>query len=756
MPDRSGQQFGDYRLKKRIGKGGFGEVYLAEHVGRGTQVALKLLHASLTQERFITAFQREARVLSQLDHPNIVHLFDYGVEQTTPFVVFEYAENGSLGKRYPLGVTFPFVSIASYTRQIAEALQYAHDRGIMHRDVKPDNMLLGNNGEILLSDFGLATLAPDGHIDPEDPLRFAGTLNHMAPEQFFGQPRPASDQYALAVTVYTWICGEYPFQGTSRMMALRNTSAPPPLLSTKVPDISPEVEQVICKALDRWPANRFSSVLEFAQALEQACKKTIDFFPIPEGIQKTARMWVGEASIHLHAKRYPEVIAACDRALEAKPDFSWAYSVRGLAYYRLHEYTKAIGNYDRAIEIDPRYVQALSNRGLAYHDLKHYQQAISNYDRAIACDPTDVTAHNNRGWTHYHLGNYQQAINDYQRAITLSPRFAKAYINLGHTYYAQKEYEKALASFTQALDIDPKQQAVYFQQGRTFFDLKEYQQSVEAYHQTIELNPQDAMAYLNRGWSYHMLKAYEKALEDFAQALNLKPDDARIYNNRGWTYRAMKEHKLALADFEQASALDAKLTNARNGLEKTYWDLNKHQELITFYNKSIERNPQDAEAYFNRGRAHNLLKKPQALSDFTQALELQPHMLAAYIERGFIYDNRREYKLALADFQQALKISDHHPRIHFGLGHVYFALKENEKSIQAYSQMIELVSRYLTPRHNDSPHLPINMCQRTIIVAGLTIRCKITPRPCLTLSRPSSSVHVGRRPISIAASLTMR
>lgn len=203
MPDRSGQQFGNYRLKKRIGKGGFGEVYLAEQMGRGTQVAIKLLRASLTREKFITAFHHEAHVLSQLEHPNIVHLIDYGVEQTTPFVVLEYAQNGSLGKRYPLGVTFPFVSLASYTRQIAEALQYAHDRGIMHRDVKPDNMLLGNNGEILLSNFGLAALASEGHIDPDDPLRFVGTLRYMAPEQFFGQPRLASDQFALAVTVYT-------------------------------------------------------------------------------------------------------------------------------------------------------------------------------------------------------------------------------------------------------------------------------------------------------------------------------------------------------------------------------------------------------------------------------------------------------------------------------------------------------------------------------------------------------------------------
>lgn len=106
-------------------------------------------------------------------------------------------------------------------------------------------------------------------------------------------------------------------------------SVAPPSLSEKFPDISPEVEQVLFQALDRWPGNRFSSVVEFAQALERACRKTIDFFPISEGIHKNARMWMSEASIHYKAKRYRDVLTACDHASEDRPDYAWAYSFKG-------------------------------------------------------------------------------------------------------------------------------------------------------------------------------------------------------------------------------------------------------------------------------------------------------------------------------------------------------------------------------------------------------------------------------------------
>src|ERR1019366_9168236 len=146
------------------------------------------------------------------------------------------------------------------------ALQYAHDHGVIHRDVKPENMLLGKNERIQLSDFGLALLVQGkSHIS-----KSAGTTAYMAPEQLQGKPCKASDQYALGVVVYEWLCGSPPFTGSEREMTIQQLYTPPPALHTRVRGFSPVIEEVIMKALAKDPAARFASVHEFAQALEQA------------------------------------------------------------------------------------------------------------------------------------------------------------------------------------------------------------------------------------------------------------------------------------------------------------------------------------------------------------------------------------------------------------------------------------------------------------------------------------------------------
>ncbi|GHO61027.1 serine/threonine-protein kinase [Ktedonobacter robiniae] len=228
MPTAIDAQIGPYRLKRQVGEGGFGKVFLAEHITDHTQVALKLLHTFADDDEeekeayaeAAVAFQQEFRVLQSMQHTNIVHVLDGMLDGETPYVAMEYCSYGAFARRYPLGVILPLNLIVSRVRQVASALHYAHQLGVIHRDVKPQNMLFGVNEEILLSDFGLAALTNKGEIDPADPYRFTGTLYYMAPEQFFGQPVPNSDQYALAVTVYNWLSGSFPFPLAGRRKPL--------------------------------------------------------------------------------------------------------------------------------------------------------------------------------------------------------------------------------------------------------------------------------------------------------------------------------------------------------------------------------------------------------------------------------------------------------------------------------------------------------------------------------------------------------
>src|SRR5438067_1352934 len=269
MADRVGQHFGNYRLVALLGQGGFAEVYLGQHVRFDQQAAIKVLHAHLSEQE-AEHFQREAETIAKLAHPAIVRVFDYDVHEGVPFVVMDYAPNGSLRQRFPKGSLVPLPVIVSSVKQVADALQYAHEQKFIHRDVKPENILLGRRQEVLLSDFGIATIAHSTSSLSTSAEGTSGTLAYMAPEQIEGHPRPTSDQYALAVVVYEWLCGERPFEGSVSELMAQHLSMPPPSLRERVPAIPLEVEQVVLRALAKDPKERFASVKDFASALEQA------------------------------------------------------------------------------------------------------------------------------------------------------------------------------------------------------------------------------------------------------------------------------------------------------------------------------------------------------------------------------------------------------------------------------------------------------------------------------------------------------
>src|SRR5579859_1658974 len=265
MVDRVNQQLGNYRLIRLLGEGGFAEVYLGEHIHLGTQAAVKVLHTQLTSDD-MEQFRTEARTIASLEHPHIVRILEFGLESKTPFLVMSYAPHGTLRQRHPRGVSLPLVTIVSYVEQMADALQYAHDEKLIHRDVKPENMLVGRRNEVLLSDFGIATAAQSSRYQSTQDV--IGTVAYMAPEQIQGKPRPASDQYSLGIVVYEWISGSRPFHGSFTELCTQHIFASPPPLHEKIPGVSAEVEQVVLTALAKDPKGRFATVKAFATALE--------------------------------------------------------------------------------------------------------------------------------------------------------------------------------------------------------------------------------------------------------------------------------------------------------------------------------------------------------------------------------------------------------------------------------------------------------------------------------------------------------
>lgn len=306
MMERIGQQLGNYRLIRLLGSGGSADVYLGEHVHLGTQAAIKVLHSGSMIHNMQESFIKEARIIAPLTHPNIVRLLEFGFAGQTPYLVMDYAPGGSLRQKYPRDGTLPNPrEMLNYTRQVASALQYAHDESIIHRDVKPENMLFGRDGRVLLSDFGIAraqsahTLTGTGMI---------GTPDYIAPEQLEkNKPHLASDQYALGIVVYEWLAGRVPFQGSTVMeVAFQHLSATPPPLREFVRDVPDDVEKVIFKTLAKDPGQRYHSVTDFAEALEKAMHADYAWFTS----QRAAPMSRSSETGHLTTLTVSELLPA--------------------------------------------------------------------------------------------------------------------------------------------------------------------------------------------------------------------------------------------------------------------------------------------------------------------------------------------------------------------------------------------------------------------------------------------------------------
>jgi len=338
MVDRVGQQLGNYRLLRLLGQGGQASVYLGEHLYLKSQAALKVRHTVLTEEEQ-TVFLQEAQTLVSLSHPYIVRVLDFALQDGMPFLVMEYAPHGTLRQRHPKGTKLPLDLILPYIQQVASALQYTHDQRLIHRDVKPENLLLSSHDQVLLSDFGLVMHAPQtlasGSTELMEPL-LAGTTPYLAPEQLRGKAQPASDQYALGVAIYEWLCGKPPFQGPFLEVAVQHVSAPPPSLREQVPDLSPAIEEVVLRALAKEPEQRFTRVLDFATALAYAFqqavsprlapKRGVETGQRPPSMPNLPRGTVTllftdiEGSTRLLqclGERYPDVLAECRGLLRA-------------------------------------------------------------------------------------------------------------------------------------------------------------------------------------------------------------------------------------------------------------------------------------------------------------------------------------------------------------------------------------------------------------------------------------------------------
>ena len=280
MEDLSGKQLGKYQVIAPLGEGGMAAVFKAYQAGMDRYVALKILprHYAADPE-FMARFQQEARLIANLQHPHILPVHDFGEAESYTFLVMPLVETGTLAELLR-GEPLPPARIRNVISQVGDALDYAHSRGLIHRDVKPSNILLDERGNCLLTDFGIAKMVEGtAHITQSGAI--VGTPAYMSPEQGVGQAlTPASDIYSLGVVMYEMATGKAPFVAETPMaIVIKHINEPLPPPSKVNPALPPALERVILKALAKDPKARYASAERMVQAVRAAIPEITELEP---------------------------------------------------------------------------------------------------------------------------------------------------------------------------------------------------------------------------------------------------------------------------------------------------------------------------------------------------------------------------------------------------------------------------------------------------------------------------------------------
>jgi len=271
MQDYIGKQIGRYRVTTRLGVGGMAIVYSAYDTRLEREVALKLIRTESIpadqHERLLKRFEREAKAQARFQHPNIVQVYDYGEVDSAPYLVMEYIAGGTLKER--VDKPLDYRQAVLLLLPIADALRYAHERQVIHRDVKPSNILLNDEGRPLLTDFGIAKLLETNEQTLTGTGVGVGTPEYMAPEQWHGQALPQTDMYALGVVIYELVTGIKPYRAdTPAAVAILQATEPLRRPSLIIADLPEVVERFLFKVLARQPEDRYEDMATMHTAMQ--------------------------------------------------------------------------------------------------------------------------------------------------------------------------------------------------------------------------------------------------------------------------------------------------------------------------------------------------------------------------------------------------------------------------------------------------------------------------------------------------------
>ncbi len=703
--DLIGKRLGDFEIVNLIGTGGMGAVFLARQVSLDREVALKVISdISGARAKSLERFKREAKVLAKISYPHIVSIYEVGEEGPYSYFAMEYVQGVSLDKilasirnapsdakasevmrkcledkssiqereyaksRQKDGAeidTDYIVGISKIIISIASALENAHSKGILHRDVKPSNILIDSNGTPKLVDFGLARAESQQAITVTG--EFFGTPSYVSPEQI---RRPdtvdcRSDVYSLAATYYECLTLRPPFEGNTvneTLTRVISREAVPP--KKFCPRLSTDFNTVLLHALEKLPEDRYQTAADFAADIEHV----LEFKPItakrPSITRRTYKI------IRRNPVRTVTVLVAIIATI----------IVIALTVFYVRE--NKIADAGR-----------LHAEGLAKMASGHHAEALVCFKKALVKDPTHVQAAYLGALCYQELGDPNKAILLYKHAVEIGPNCAEAHFGLALGYQVLRRWKESIGPLQKAVMLEPNNANYKEVLAAGYQQSENYQDAIKTYREYLAVKPDNASVCNRLGYCCSMYKQYGDAIQAYKKAIQLEPKNVTAYSSLSWCYFELGEYKLAVNNANEAIKLQPSNIDALKCMASSYLGLGQQNEFIDTSKKILAIDPNysiisfvEAQKYINKKGAGSVIGN---LKPNLQNLPIDPN-LAEKLVLAIWYTQMNRIEDSIGAYQEAIKINPNSAITYSLLGISYQALGRHNEAIDAFRKSIKL------------------------------------------------------------------
>lgn len=552
------EQVGRYKIERELGRGGMGVVYLAEDPVLGRKVAIKTVHFEITdrsqRDYLRDQLLRDARASAGLSHPNVVNVHDIIEAGDTTYLVMEFISGENLMsrmRRIPPPDTAWFLRVL---RDIAAALDYTHRKGVVHRDIKPGNVMIDHHGRVRIMDFGLARSTEQRSATATGMV--AGTIQYMSPEQIKGEGLDGrADQFSMAAVAYEMLCGKPLFEANSpTTLAYKIVHETPEPAHARNRALPPATSEVLAKALDRQPTGRYATCVAFVEALiatfdEETIKALLTAPQDQPTIALTGLIDPAPAAGSNGAKTGPaDAVATKPGRLSGYAPVligvglvAAAVGVTWIAVANGH----AHGDRPSPVREIPYGPPPMIGRGTEMPPL-HPDIPVPRPPRPPL--PKDA---------HHHPAAFEDPV---VRDEMGQPE--RVVMQQGRAELDKRNYGIAIDIFTAAINMEPSDSQAYFNRGMANLGAQRTRAAEDDFKKATDLRPNDARAWLQLGAAKEQGRHFKEALDDYAHAVALKPDLADAYCATGLLYDQMEAPKQALEALDRAIGANPKFVRA--------------------------------------------------------------------------------------------------------------------------------------------------------------------------------------------------